>query len=400
MTISPFDAEGKLSTRITQITIPSFKQLADLAAQHKAIDLGSGKPDFPTTANFKNAAIQAIKDDFNQYAPPKGVKELREGISERLQQKNQIYFDAELEITICSGVTESIAAALLAVINPGDEVIILAPSFAAYAADVHLCGGKPVYVELAQPDFRLEKEKIEAVITTCTKAIIFNSPHNPSGRIFNQEEVQGIVELSQKYDLLVITDEIYNEIYYREEAPIPIWKLPDMRERTIITNGFSKAYSVTGWRLGYVIATPALTKGIRKAHNYLALSSALPLQMGMVEAIRSKDDYYIELRKAYMKRLNILRKGFDALEIPYLIPEGGYFLLVDFSGFGWNDDLEFAKYITEHIGVSARPLSGFYPNETLTSQKMWLRLAFCKKEEVLQEAIERFKKLKKQEVIS
>lgn len=394
MNIHSFDAESKLAARINQITIPSFKQLADLAVKHNAIDLGSGKPDFSTDANFKTVAIEAIQNDFNQYAPPQGVKELREGISERLQQKTQIHFDAEAEITICSGVTESIAATLFAVINPGDEVIILTPSFAAYSADVHLCGGKPVYVELTQPDFRLEKEKVEAVITARTKAIIFNSPHNPSGRVFEQEEVEGLAELSQKYDLLVITDEIYNEIYYGEETPTVIWELPNMRERTIITNGFSKAYSVTGWRLGYVIATPALTKGIRKAHNYLTLSSALPLQIGMVEAIRSKEDYYIELREAYTKRLDILKKGFDALKIPYLLPEGGYFLLVDFSSFGWSDDLEFAKYITEHIGVSARPLSGFYPQETLTSEKIWLRLAFCKKEEVLKEAVERFKNLK------
>ena len=396
MTINRFDAEGKLSARITQITVPSFKQLADLAVQHQAIDLGGGKPDFPADAAFKKAAIQAIQDDFNQYAPTQGVAELRQGISKRLQQKTQEHFDAEQEITICSGVTESTAAALLAIIDPGDEVIVLVPAFASYAADVQLCGGKPVYVELTQPDFRLEKEKVEAVITARTKAIIFNSPHNPSGRVFDQEEVQGIAQLSQEYDLIVITDEIYDEIYFGAVPPIPIWKLPDMRERTIITNGFSKVYSVTGWRLGYVIATPALTKGIRKAHNYLALSSALPLQMGMVEAVGSEESYYIQLRKDYSKRLDILKKGFDELKIPYLAPEGGYFLLVDFSDFGWKDDFEFTKYITEHIGVSARPLSGFYPNETLTNQKLWLRFAFCKEEEVLKEAIERFKKIKEQ----
>ncbi|EIW17391.1 MULTISPECIES: pyridoxal phosphate-dependent aminotransferase [Pelosinus] len=176
MAINRFDVEGKLSVRITQITVPSFKQLADLAVQHQAIDLGGGKPDFPANAEFKDAAIQAIQDDLNQYAPSQGITELRQGISKRLQQKTQVNFDAELEITICSGVTESMAAALLAVIDPGDEVIVLVPAFAAYAADVQLCGGKPVYVELTQPDFRLEKEKVEAVITERTKAIIFNSP--------------------------------------------------------------------------------------------------------------------------------------------------------------------------------------------------------------------------------
>ena len=395
MTFEPFHAAGKLTERIKQIHIPSFKKLANLASEYKAIDLGSGKPDFPTDAKFKAAAIKAIQDDLNQYAPPSGVKKLREGIAARLQKQFQTQFDAEQEITICSGVTESMAAVLLAVINPGDEVIILTPSFAAYDADVHLCGGKPVYVELTQPTFYLDKEKVAAAITEHTKAILFNSPHNPSGRFFSQAEVHGIAELSKQHDLLVITDEIYNEIYYSEQAIAPIWTLPGMRERTILTNGFSKTYSVTGWRIGYVVATPVLTKGIRKAHNYLTLSSALPLQMGMVEAIQSADDYYIELRKSYKKRLDILKNGFDELGIPYLLPEGGYFLLVDFSAFGWDNDFEFAQYITEHIGVSARPLSGFYPNDTYTGQKIWLRLAFCKQEEVLTEAIARFKKLKK-----
>jgi len=394
MAVDLFDASSKISERSRQIKIPEFKQLADLAALHAAIDLGSGKPDFPTALNFKEAAIQAIQADFNQYAPPHGVWELREGISDRLHKKQQMHFSAEQEITICSGVTECMAAALLAVIDPGDEVLIITPSFAAYAADVHLCGGKPVYVELTQPGFRLEKEKLEAVITANTKAIIFNSPHNPSGRIFDWQELQGLVEVSQKHDLLVITDEIYDEIYYNAEPPTPIWTLPGMRERTIITNGFSKVYSVTGWRLGYVAATAVLTKAIRKAHAYLTLSSALPLQIGLVEAIRSHENYYRDLRKSYVKRLNILRQGFAALDIPYLLLEGGYFLLVDFTDFGWENDAEFAEYMTKSIGVSARPLSGFYPEGILSRQKIWLRLAFCKEEEVLQEVIVRLKKLK------
>lgn len=387
-------AKNKISERINQITIPRFKELAALAMQHQAIDLGSGKPDFSTDPLFKKAAVEAIERDFNQYAPTQGIQSLREGIASRFQQKTRIYFDAEQEITICNGVTEGMAAALLALINPGDEVIVFTPSFAAYAADIHLCGGIPVYVELTQPNFRLEKFKIEASITKHTKAIIFNSPHNPSGRIFSFEEIQGVAEIAQKYDLIVITDEIYNEIYYEEKAPISIWTLPNMRERTIIMNGFSKAYSVTGWRLGYVIATPVLTNGIRKAHNYLTLSSALPLQMGMAAAIRSHEDYYVNLRKAYKRRLDLLKDGFDALKIPYLQPEGGYFLLVDFSQFGWTDDFKFARYITENIGVSARPLSGFYPHQVSPNEKIWLRLAFCKKENVLAEVIKRFKELK------
>lgn len=382
-----------LSERIHRITLPGFKELADLSVRHQAIDLGGGKPDFPADKTFKDAAIQAIQDDFNQYAPAQGILELRAGISQRLHQKTQIRYDAEQEITICNGVTESLAASLLAVINPGDEVIILTPAFPAYTGNVCLAGGIPVYVELTTPHFYLDKERLEAAITPRTKAIVFNSPHNPSGRIFTHEEIRGVAELSQKYDFLVITDEIYDEIYFTKEAPPAIWQLPGMRLRTIITNGFSKTYSVTGWRLGYVLAPPELTRGIRTAHSFLVLSSALPLQLGMVEAIRSREEYYLELRKSYAARLAVLTAGLAGLEIPCLAPEGGYFLLADFSDLGWDDDLAFAKYLTAHIGVSARPLSAFYPNGHSAGKELWLRFAFCKQEEVLTAAIERLKKL-------
>jgi aminotransferase len=384
---------SKLSKRIQQVHLPNFKDLAALALKYNAIDLGGGAPDFPTLSEFKEAAVAAIRADYNQYSASPGLMELREGIASRIQRTQQILFDPVREITICCGVTESMAAVLLSIIDPGDEVIIPVPSFMIYGPDVELCGGTPVYVELTQPGFRLEKAKLAAAISPKTKAIILNTPHNPTGRIFDKAELLLIAGLCEQYDLLLITDEIYSEIYFTPEAPQPIWTLPGMRARTIITSGFSKTYSVTGWRLGYVIAPPALSQGIGKAHNFLTLSAPMPLQLALVTAIQIADSYYEELRAAYRMRRDILIRCLQELQIPYLTPEGGYFLLADFSEFGEKADSNFVRYLTEKVGVSARPLSGFYP-ETTATDKIWVRIAFCKQETTLKEAARRLKKLR------
>ena len=394
MSIPPASSAFTLSDRLNEITMPSFKQLTDLAARYQAIDLGGGKPDFPTEPEFKAAAIQAIENNHNQYAPAYGLDELLRKISRRFQQKYNAFFDPEQEITICSGVAEGLAAIFLALLNPGDEVIVLTPAFQAYTGNVRMAGGNPVYVKLSQPGFTLDPQQLEAAVTSRTRAIFLNTPHNPSGRVFTRGELQGLADVCLKYNLLVISDEIYDEIYFGSQPPFPIWQLPGMRERTIIANGFSKTYSVTGWRLGYVIAPPALSAGFRKAHNLLAGSSVFPLQWGVSAALDSAEDYYVSLRKAYAARLAILREGLDTLAVPYIAPEGGYFLLADFSQQGWNSDLEFTAYLTEHIGVSAHPLSGFYPDSRQAETKIWLRLAFCKQEPVLRQAAERLKALK------
>lgn len=384
---------GKLSKRIQQVNLPNFKDLAALALEHNAIDLGGGTPNFPTLSEFKEAAVAAIRSDYNQYSVSPGLMELREGIANRIKRTQQIAFDPVTEVTICCGVTESMAAVLLSIIDPGDEVIIPVPSFMIYGPDVEICGGTPVYVELTQPGFRLEKAQLAAAISPKTKAIILNTPHNPTGRIFDKEELLLIVALCEQYDLLLITDEIYSEIYFTPEAPLPIWTLPGMRARTIITSGFSKTYSVTGWRLGYVIAPPALSQGIRKAHNFLTLSAPMPLQLALVTATQIAESYYEQLRAEYRTRRDILINCLQELQIPYLTPEGGYFLLANFSEFGKKKDIDFVRYLTEKVGVSARPLSGFYPGVT-TNDKIWVRIAFCKQEHTLKEAAERLKRLR------
>jgi len=381
-----------LANRVQNLQLPVFRQIAALATKRGAINLGGGTPDFAAPIEIKDAAVTAIQSDYNQYALSQGVLELREGIAKRLYQLHAQEFDPETEITICNGATEGIAASFLAVINPEDEVIILEPAFTIYAPDVVLCGGKPVFVQLHPPSFRIDGQAIEEAISPRTKAILINSPHNPTGRVFTIEELTIVADICKKHGLLVITDEIYDEIVFNGTNPPRLWTIPGMRERTIIVNGFSKTYSITGWRLGYVVAPPQLTKGIRVAHNYLTISASAPLQQAAVAAIAFPDTYYQELKSAYRFRRDLLVTGLEKLGIPCLVPEGGYFIVADFSHLGWDDDVAFTEELIERVGVAATPLSGFYHTNPKDG-KILLRFAFCKTEETLQDALVRLEKI-------
>ncbi|HWR06864.1 pyridoxal phosphate-dependent aminotransferase [Sporomusa sp.] len=380
-----------LAGRVLQLQLPIFREIATLADQCSAINLGGGTPDFAAPPELKAAANAAIQGDLNQYALSQGVKRLREGIAGKLRQAGG-EFDPETEITVCCGATEGMAASLLAVINPGDEVIILEPAFTIYGPDVVLSGGKPVYVELRPPNFRIERHSLEAVWSSRTKAIIINSPHNPTGRVFDKEELTIVADFCQRYGLVVITDEIYDEILFDGITLPRLWAIPGMRERTIIINGFSKTYSVTGWRLGYIAAPAYLTKGIRITHNYLTISAAAPLQHAVVATIGFTETYYQELKKNYQVRRDLLLEGLGKLNIPCSVPQGGYFLLADFSHFGWSNDVAFAKRLIETVGVAAVPLSGFY-HAPPGNSRILLRFAFCKRTETLQGALQRLQNI-------
>ena len=385
--------EGILSNKITGLQLPVFRKIAPLVKHYDAIDLAGGVPDFSAPACVKEAAIKAIQEGCNQYALMQGNEELRTEISKKIYKKHGVHYNPETEITVCCGATEAMAATLLAILNPGDEVIIIEPAFTIYGPDVELFGGKPVYVSLTFPAFRINKKEIESAITNKTKAIIFNSPHNPTGRIFDQEEVDSIVDICKRYNLLVITDEIYDEICF-DNRPLPrIWLQPEMENQVIVINGFSKTYSVTGWRLGYIIAPDWLTEGIRMAHNYLTISSPAPLQQGIIQGVTAPAAYYEDLRKDYTERRNYLTNAFRNIGIPFLKSQGGYFLLADFSYLGWKNDVEFVKELIAKLGVAAVPLSGFY--HIYSAESVWLRFAFCKKLSTLRDAVERLQGIEK-----
>lgn len=334
-----------------------------------------------------------VSSDNNQYAPVQGVLELRRNIADRVREKEGVEFDPDSEIVICCGATEGITAALLTIVNPGDEVIILEPAFTLYASSVILCGGHPVYVHLRPPEFRIEQEAIEAVLSPRTKAIIVNSPHNPTGTVYGEAELSLIADLCRRHNILVITDEIYDDIIYDGITNEKLWKLPDMSSRTIIVSGFSKTYSVTGWRIGYVIAPPAIAKGVFVAHTYLTVGAPAPLQIAAITATKLSKSYYLELAARLQERRGLLFAELIQLGFHCVKPQGGYFILAECSHFGWEDDWSFAKHLIDDIGVVALPLSGFYKNDP-QHDGVFLRFAFCKKEQTLRAAIDRLQKLK------
>jgi len=378
----------RFSTRIENTQLPIIRALSVRASELNAVNLAGGVPDFPAPPELKAAAVEAILGDFNQYALTQGVTELRAGIADRLELRHGVRFDPETEITVVAGAAEGVSAALLTLLDPGDEVLILEPAFTIYAPDVLLCGAVPSYVRLREPDFLIERGTLEAAVTPRTRAVLLNSPHNPTGRVFTREELALVAEIAQRYDLLIVTDEIYDEIVFNGDNPPRVWNEAGMRERTVIVNGFSKTYSVTGWRLGFVIAPPEITRGIRITHNFLTMSAAAPLQHAAVRAVGFPQSYYDGLRSEYRVRRDLLRFGLERLGIPSREPEGGYFLLADFSAFGWSDDQALAWHLVEKTGVAAVPLSGYLAPGS-ESRGAFLRFAFCKSEETLREALRR-----------
>lgn len=378
----------RLAARVRQTQLPLIRALSVRATELDAVNLAGGTPDFPAPPELKAAAVTAIRDDFNQYALTQGVAELRSGIAERLAFRHGVRFDPDTEITVVAGAAEGVAASFLALLDPGDEVIILEPCFTIYAPDALLSGAVPRYVRLAAPEFRIEGEPLEAAVTPRTRAILINSPHNPTGRVFTRKELALVADLARRHDLLVVTDEIYDEIVFDGENPPRIWNEPGLRERTVIVNGFSKTYSITGWRLGFVVAPAEISRGIRIAHNFLTMSAAAPLQRAAISAIGFPQSYYDGLRNEYRQRRDLLRSGLERLGIPSREPEGGYFLLADFSGFGWRDDRALAWHLIEQTGVAAVPLSGYLAPGSADGGA-FLRFAFCKREETLNEALRR-----------
>ena len=382
-----------LSERIKNLNLPVFGKVFALTVNKDVIHLDGGSPDFSAPLEIKDAAIAAIRSDNNQYASVQGVLELRQNIAARIKAKEAVSFDPEEEIVICNGATEGITATLLTIVNPGDEVIILEPAFTLYAASVALCGGSPVYVQLQPPGFCIEQAAIEAALSPRTKAIIVNSPHNPTGRVYNRGELEIIAAICRKHNILVITDEVYDDLVFDGIITEKLWKLPDMKSRTIIVSSFSKSYSVTGWRVGYVIAPPVIARGVFVAHTYLTVGAAAPLQIAAIAATQLPQSYYVELAARLQRCRDLLFSALVNLGFQCIKPQGGYFILAEGSSFGWKDDWSLVRHLIDDIGVVALPLSGFY-NNSGQRDGVFLRFAFCKQEKTLHAGIERLQQLK------
>ena len=369
------------SDRTEQFTESVIREMTRLAIRHGAVNLAQGFPDFPAPIDLKQAAVRAIEADHNQYSITWGVKAFRDAIAAKYLRTYGLEFDPEREITVTCGATEGMAASLLATTNPGDEVIVFEPFYESYHPDTLLCGAQRRLVPLHAPDWHIDADELRAAFSARTKAIIVNTPHNPTGKVFSVAELTLIASLCQEFDVLAITDEIYEHIVYDGLRHVPLMTLPGMRDRTILVNSLSKTFSVTGWRVGWAIAAPALTETVRKVHDFLTVNAATPLQYAGMMALNEQQEYFNGLSDTYAGRRAAAIEMLEAAGFRCYVPSGAYYVMTDISGFGAANDVAFAKQLVEHYGVAGVPGSSFYCDSRYGSTQ--LRFCFCKNYETL-----------------
>ncbi len=363
-----------------------------LAHQYGAVNLAQGFPDFPAPEEVKQAAIRAINADINQYEITWGAREFRRAIADRFKRDTGIEIDPEKELTVCCGATETMIASLLGVVDPGDEIIVFEPFYENYGPDAIICGANTRYVRLSPPDWTFDPEELAAAFTGRTRVIIVNTPNNPTGKVFTRAELERIAEQCRLHNVYAITDEIYQYLVYDGFEHVSLASLPGMRERTITINAMSKTYSVTGWRVGYAIAPPEATNGIRKMHDFLTVGAAAPLQQAGATALRMPDSYYLELRDKYRARRDKMLNALEEVGFRCLHPHGAYYIMADISTFGFASDVEFTQHLVKEIGVGVVPGSSFYRDSA--SGRQQVRFTYCKKDETLDEALKRLRQLK------
>jgi aspartate/methionine/tyrosine aminotransferase len=384
-----------ISKRVQGFTESVIREMTRVNNQHGGINLAQGMPNFSPPRELLEAAHRAIDGDFHQYAITWGTPRLRRAIADKYGRFYGMEVEPDQHVTVCCGSTETMLATLLAVLNPGDEVIIFEPFYENYGPGCIIAGAEPVFVPLEPPDFSFDPDRLAAAVSSRTRAIVFNSPNNPSGKVFSRAELEIIAGLCLRHDLLAITDEIYEHIVFDGLGHIPIATLPGMAERTITISGISKSYSVTGWRVGYAIANPELSVGIRRAHDFITVGAPHPLQEAAVTALEFPDSYYVSLREGYQARRDLLlgkirEAGFVAWE-----PHGAYYILTDVAHFmptyHCRDDHEFAMFLIKDVGVATVPGSSFYAHSELGRTK--IRFCFPKTDDMLIEAGQRLQKL-------
>ncbi|XP_050213453.1 uncharacterized protein LOC126664885 [Mercurialis annua] len=383
----------QVAKRLEKFKTTIFTQMSSLAFKHGAINLGQGFPNFDGPDFVKEAAIQAIRDGNNQYARGYGISEFNSAIVDRFKKDTGLVVDPEKEVTVTSGCTEAIAATILGLINPGDEVIVFAPFYDSYEATLSMAGAKIKGVTLRPPDFAVPIDELKSIISKNTRAILINTPHNPTGKMFTREELTTIASLCIENDVLVFTDEVYDKLAF-EMDHISMASLPGMYERTVTMNSLGKTFSLTGWKIGWAIAPPHLTWGVRQAHAYLTFSTSTPMQRAATVALRAPDSYFEELKRDYMAKKAILVEGLKDVGFKIFPSSGTYFVVVDHTPFGFENDIAFCEHLIKEVGVVAIPTSVFYLNPE--EGKKLVRFTFCKDEDTLRNAIERMRnKLKK-----
>jgi aspartate/methionine/tyrosine aminotransferase len=380
-----------ISRKATQFTESVIREMTRLALEHGAMNLAQGFPDFAAPAEVKEAARRAIAADVNQYAITWGAREFRQAVAERFERDTGLAIDPEREITVTCGATEAMIASLLAVVDPGEEVVVFEPFYENYGPDAIICGAVPRFVRLRPPDWKFDPDELRAAVNDRTRAVILNTPNNPTGKVFSREELGLIAEAVLGSNAYVVTDEIYQYMTYDGARHISMATIPGMRERTITLNALSKTYSVTGWRVGYAIAAPEVTNAIRKMHDFLTVGAAAPLQEAGVTALRMPEDYYRRLAVEYERRRDRMLESLTEAGFGCYKPRGAYYIMTDISGFRFPSDVEFAGYLVREIGVAVVPGSSFYSDPDAGGQQV--RFCFSKMDATLDEAARRLGKL-------
>jgi aminotransferase len=374
-------------SRADHFTESVIREMTRLSLQHNAINLAQGFPDFPCPAELKTAACDAVHNDVNQYAITWGARDLREGLAQKVKKYNGMIFNPETEITVTCGSTEAMMASMLAVIQPGDEVVVPEPFYENYGPDAQISGAVPRFVPL-EDDFSIDEEAWKSAFSKKTRAMILNTPNNPTGKVFSKKELAFIADLCTEYNTVAITDEIYEHILYNGNKHVSLGSIDGMQDHTITIGSFSKTYSVTGWRVGYALASAGITERIRKIHDFLTVGAPAPLQQACVAALSLPETYYRNLVKEYDRKRRILFEGLSRAGFSCQLPDGAYYIFTDISESGMNDT-EFARFLVEKIGVAAVPGTSFYH----TGGQTKLRFTFSKKDETLREACRRLEHL-------
>jgi len=380
-----------VSAKTRFFTESVIREMTRRALKCGAVNLAQGFPDFAAPAELKAAAKTAIDEDYNQYAITHGSPNFRDAIAAKVRSYNGIPCDPDLNITVTCGATEAMIATMLAVINPGDEVVIFEPFYENYGPDVILAGATPRYVALRDPDFSIDRAELETAFSSRTKAVVINTPHNPSGKVFTHSELETIAALCRRYDTLAITDEIYEHIIYDGARHVSIATLPDMAGRTVTISGLSKTYSITGWRLAYAIASERITSAIRKVHDFLTVGAPHPLQEAGAVALRLPESFYAELAAMYDRKRGALFRALSDTGLKCSLPAGAYYIMAEIGSLGFADDFAAADFMLNEVGVAAVPGSSFYSRPELGRTK--LRFTFSKSDETITAAAERLQLL-------
>ena len=381
----------ELSKRTETFTDSVIRRMTRVSLKYGAVNLSQGFPDFEPPKEILERLAEVTKEDFHQYSITCGAQNFREALAEKQSRLMGRKIDPNSEIVVTCGSTEAMMAAMMSVANPGDKVIVFSPFYENYGADAILSGAEPIYVPLYPPEFNFNLNELEAAFKQHPKALILCNPSNPCGKVFTYDELKLIADLSEKYDTFVITDEVYEHIVYEPYKHIYFASLPNMWERTISCSSLSKTYSITGWRLGYIIAPPQIIDAAKKVHDFLTVGAAAPLQEAAVTGLRFGDDYYKWLQEKYTSKRNLFLKGLDDLKIAHTVPQGAYYILLDISEFGFDSDLEFCETLARDVGVGAVPGSSFFREPV----NHLIRLHFAKKDETLFEALNRLEDLRK-----